>query len=585
MVNVLTFKGIWELLKKKINGEYISEENIKDVENYIENKKKLTEKPRGQFYSETQYKGDMKQLKLALLYLQFLKKDDITTLKMPKKVHPGGVSRLGFVIEPIGNGMYVYNWVGRKGITASYILEGGKRVYLNIEGHEIEIDGKPIKNFAFKTPDMELVNKWVNDEVESDSIEHIWDELMKYFHIFGDLSEECFYEILGLFVIQSWLIDYLDTVFYTAVSGAFGAGKTVLAQMCIELCKHGVIGSPSAAIIARTIHAQKATLFIDELDSIVGTEDSERLSILRQGYRRGLPYARCGKETLEPEYYDVFGPKLFTLHADLDDGGIMSRVLPVLTRESNGSQLPIINSIRNKISPFIFDKLFLWYMDNIILVDVVDVVDYIYNTPLYNREGLFGRASLLVEEGQLNELSQLKPRNAELGFVVAKICKLICQPNDFLGKNDVNQINKFKGVITKIFETKQEIDEATKDTSLIGTLRDYLVLLWKKKRDMSEFITQEGFVKIAHKEVISRFQEHCKNRGLYPHASQIRGSLKELGFENKINLKPMKIRLPDEDEPGTRLALIYDFRALRQLGLKCEKIEVDLQKYQEEKVE
>ena len=110
-MNVLTFSGVYTLLKKKIRGEFISEEDFEGVKNYIKSKKEISEKEVGKFYSKTQNKRDVKDVKLASLYYQFLKKDDVSTLKLPDKIHAAGMCKPGFAIEPIAPGVFVYNWL------------------------------------------------------------------------------------------------------------------------------------------------------------------------------------------------------------------------------------------------------------------------------------------------------------------------------------------------------------------------------------------------------------------------------------------------------------------------------------------
>jgi len=382
-------------------------------------------------------------------------------------------------------------------------------------------------------------------------------------------------------------------VFFVSIQGQFGGGKTVLAEMAIELSKHGKFARPSEAYIARMSDEQKISLFVDEIDSLYGTEDSSVLSILRTGYRKGATHDILVKkgDGWEPEAFGTYGPKIFTAHGQVEDA-LMSRSLPVLTTESDYSQLAIVNSFRSKYTSFIYDKLFFWYINNIITVDLVDQVDYAGDGQGYTRDEIYKSASLYAETGQLDELGQLKGRNTELGFVVAKIIKLINSQSQPGCPNEVNQEGKeaqngfgFKNMITKIFDNKKEIDEENSDIGAKGLMRDYLSKMFDKKRDMTEFITKEGFVKIANKEVVDGFQKFCKDKQqLMVHTSQIKGLMREFGFERPNTIKKMKVRLQDESGAKSRLALIFDLRVLRKLGLKVEKIDVGINKFSEEKV-
>ena len=594
MSEIITLKGIQELVRKKINGDSIPEEQIKKVENYIALKKDMLNKPNSPFYKTRSL--DEAYVKQTTWYLNnIFNSKDASRFRLPREVHPAGHVQHGFVIEPIGRGVYLYNWLGMRGKVHSNIIEGMKTSFIEIGYERIEIIGKPIKKFCYNNmPKDDNVNKWLDYDLENPTIMEIWDDLIKHFKVFGDLGMDIYYYTLALFVIQSWVYELLPSVFYVSIQGQFGGGKTILAEMTIELCKHGKFARPSEPYIARMSDGQKITLFVDEIDSLYGTEDSSVLSIIRTGYRKGATHDILVKkdDNWEPEAFNTYGPKIFTAHGQVEEA-LMSRSLPVLTTESDVSQLAIINSFRYKYTSFIYDKLFFYYINNIIMVDLVDQVDYSGDGQGgYSREEIYQSASLYAGIGQLRELGQLKGRNTELGFVVAKIIKLIKSESPLSCPNEVNQDSKegqngliFDNLITEIFENKKEIDEENSDIGTKGLMRDYLCKMLDKKRGMDEFITQEGFIKIANKEIVDGFQRFCKDKQqIMVHSSQVKGLMREFGFERPDTIKKMKVRLPDETEQKSRLALIFDLKVLRKLGLKAEKIEVGLNKIMEESV-
>jgi hypothetical protein len=65
---------------------------------------------------------------------------------------------------------------------------------------------------------------------------------------------------------------------------------------------------------------------VDEADSF-GKENDELKSIVNGGFEGGRPAIRVNKETLQPEIFDTFGPKVLasigSLHETIEDRSII----------------------------------------------------------------------------------------------------------------------------------------------------------------------------------------------------------------------------------------------------------------------
>ena len=560
-VNLLTFKGVWELLKKKIGGGYISEGNLKDVENYIENKQKLTEKPIGTFYSNVQYKSDLEQLKLATLYLKHLKKDDLNGFKLPSVIHPAGELMSGFGIEPIDKGEFVYNWLGQRGNAHVLIYDESKKAYIVIEGQEILLSNKAIKSFAFKLPNKDMVYSWIKGEINAPTTKELMEDLNSYFRTFSDLQEDSSYGCMVAYVFQSWMCDALKVVFYLAILGQWGGGKTTLGELISNVTKHGFHGTiPSAAFLARMIDSQKISIYIDELDSFKGSEDNFIFSIIRQGYRYGAKFPRVNPTTLEPEFFNIYGAKCFSIYSAVE-GALLQRSIPITTTESTDKRLPLINTIKQEYGYKLYNSIFLWYLENsIYMVDVVSGVDYNIEREIYNRDSVMARVSI---EGQPTQQVNLTGRNAELGFVMARIAKI-------LGVQLVDLVD-----IEKTFEIKKQVEEERLEIGMIGILREHMVELFEKYRGNIDYITKDGWLKISNKETYNSFNDKLKkDKGLGVGPDKFQGLLRDLNFERPLSRKPMKIKLPNEFTTSTRLCNIFTAQVLKKLGLPIQPLQI-----------
>lgn len=274
----------------------------------------------------------------------------------PHILHPAGGLTDKFVYEPVANGKYVYKTGdGEKGFATlkiEYEDEEEQRHphwFIEVGGERFYFKDKPPKEFLFEFPAYDAVEKWVKGERQSLTTEQVWRLNSVYLRTFLDFPMDFEFSVVQLFIMQSWLTEILPVVFYLGVKGEFGGGKTVTAEAVVSACRHGYFtGNLSPSFVARAIQDHKITLMVDELDTVAGTKDSDLNSIFRQGYRRGLKYSRVDPETLDAESYEVFGPKLFTVHSEIEQA-LQTRTIPIHVRETGKTQYPIINWIRRPL--------------------------------------------------------------------------------------------------------------------------------------------------------------------------------------------------------------------------------------------
>lgn len=504
----------------------------------------------------------------------------------PHILHPAGGLTETFVYEPIAVGKYAYRTTdGEKGIAKLKVEfedpEKQRRPhwFLEIQGEQHYFCRKPPRELLFDMPLQGLVEKWIAGEKQSFTTEEIWKINNVYLRTFLDFPHKYEFSIALLFIQQSWLTEILPVVFYLGIKGEFGGGKTVTAEAITMVCRHGYLtGNLSPPFVARAIQDQKITLMVDELDSLAGTKDSDLNSIFRQGYRRGMKYSRVNPETLEPQNYYIFGPKLFTVHSEIEEA-LQTRTIPIHVRETDKPEYPIINMDKQAFAKLIYTENFLWYLDNILVfrdnemhiinslakpLDSLDILDLkkwaIQATehPSTIRETLYKRKKNPLKLGQVSQVCQFAGRNIELiyqCFVLANVIKMTCDED-----------------IVKTFKQKSVEEAERTEIGYLGMLKEVLVDLWKEKQGQEDYTTKTGLVKISNKEIYDRFNQKLKNeygQGVSP--AKFKEFLLEFGFTDALNRTKLEVPVPGEQDKQSRLCNIFTNRVLRKLGIGQQK--------------
>jgi hypothetical protein len=501
-------------------------------------------------------------------------------------LHPAGGLTENFVYEPVVTGEYVYRTKdGKKGIAELQVeFEDEKKEkkphwFLEIGGEQYYFTRKPPKEWLFTLPNRETVEKWVEGEKQSQPLEKVWNLNSIYLRTFLDFPHKYEFSVTLLYIQQTWLVELLPVVFYLDVKGEFGGGKTVTGEAIVSVCKHGYLtGNLSPPFVARSIQEQKITLMVDELDSVAGTKDSDLNSIFRQGYRRGMKYSRVNPDTLETESYDIFNPKLFTVHANVEEA-LGTRTVPIHVRETDKPEYPIVNLDKDSFSKMVYTENFLWYMDNILEIrdneahilkglnvvadalDALDVLDLKISDKQAEeraseiRETLFCKKKSFITERQVNQVNQVAGRNVELMYICFVLSNIIKIERD----DDV----------VKTFQQKIVEEGERTEIGYLGLLKEVLTRLWEEKSEKPEYTTEDGSVKISNKEIYDKFNESLKKeygQGVSP--ATFKEYMLEFAFTDALNRKKLEVPIPRDPEPKSRLCNIFTDRVLRKLGIE-----------------
>lgn len=473
-------------------------------------------------------------------------------------LHSGGDIKGDLIIEPLGNGMYIYNQKGNRGIVKAEFDETYKKYYLPIGKNNYSLRGKPIKVPLFRVPSMEIANSWVKGKFKTKGIREIYEDLVEFYKTAYDLVEKEAPVILALRTLTTWFRDIINTFFYYAIDATMGAGKTSLLYSMSVLSKHGALtGDLTTPTIARAIDQQKLCLHIDEIDQISKEKKAEIEAILRKGYRKNNRYLRINPNTLDPESFEVHGAHAFSYRTSIEDA-LKDRTLPGRLRVSSDKTLPVLNYHVDEITRDLFHNLFFFYMERATSYASYEVtlVTQLRRGSLEDLKGktVSERRSLLFniftegfKQRELDLMDSLVGRNIELTY----ICLLVTR---FLGLDLFDSLRS-------VMVSKQN-EESVPDSFYLDKLKDFLNTLREERPDWvlrkGEF---GGCFYYPKNAVFSEFVASLKKQDTPPiGTNRFNGLLKDLGFVDGLNWKNQK------DLKGTsRKSLIFDAEIQRNL--------------------
>lgn len=152
-----------------------------------------------------------------------------------------------------------------------------------------------------------------------------------YVHRYVDLSP-LFEEIATYYVLLSWVYDAFNELPYLRFRGDYGTGKTraLLTIGSIAYKPFFASGASTVSPIFHVLDAFGGTLVLDEADFRFSDATAELTKILNNGTVAGLPVLRTmtnRHRELNPQAFNVFGPKLIAMRHDFADRALESRFL------------------------------------------------------------------------------------------------------------------------------------------------------------------------------------------------------------------------------------------------------------------
>jgi hypothetical protein len=192
-------------------------------------------------------------------------------------------------------------------------------------------------------------------------------DIRKFILRYADLPGE-WTDIVCLYSLMTWVYDRFTALPYLRFLGEPGTGKTRLLIVSSSLCYKSttVSGNITGPALFRTIDLIQGTMAVDEADFKNSAEWSDITKVLNGGYSFGNPVIRCNTNTLDPECFRIFGPKIISTRNRFEDEATETRCLTLETKEQRVSthiplQLPTCFKaealeLQNKLLKWRFDN-------------------------------------------------------------------------------------------------------------------------------------------------------------------------------------------------------------------------------------
>jgi hypothetical protein len=199
---------------------------------------------------------------------------------------------------------------------------------------EIEIDGI---EYAPKT-DENIAKGYVTlptgYEKEIDPYELLRD-IIEYIKKYIDLESDLYYEVVGRYVMFTWVYDRFSKIPYLRVVGPYGNGKSrfldVLRPICYHSSKMGVaVTTPN---LFRWIEDYPGTILFDEVEIENKRDNKDLIDILNCGNDINSPGVHRQQKDANGNYtskvYQTFCPKILSSRNTFNDDALESRILDI----------------------------------------------------------------------------------------------------------------------------------------------------------------------------------------------------------------------------------------------------------------
>jgi len=503
----------------------------------------------------------------------------IPTIPNKKLIKPAGSLHNGFVTEPLGNFEYIFNKDGKRGIIPAIrefeeiTTESGgiKKVptgrwYLEIGDEKHYFNGTPIKTPLFKVPSEESIAAWCRGKYKTKTGAELYNYVVKYLKVLYDVREEKYYHITALGDLQSWVAPIINAVFYLGFGAKFGSGKTSYLEGLANIARHGYVVGNVTEAIARDIHEQQLSVFTDEIDVKAKGGDNPLYQCYRQGYRRGNIYLRHKDKTYEPQAFDPFGFKGFSLHDDVEVA-FKQRTIPTPLKVTSDKALPILNLFKEQMGFPLFENLFFFYMENAPLwyssyssysSFSQKTCQYIFeeNSDIQAiRNQIYNEITKQFSQSEVNLLKKFIGRNIEITYIALLVAKIF----------GIDIKESLKSCI----ESKQLEETVHSDQLMIELLKDRLTQEYNQSQETEEHKLIKGDFRdcfyIPKTDIESSFRDAMREKGQKFRSETFTGWLREIGFVDGDNMKMQKVKWEDDKQ---KKCLIFDDDILVSLQIK-----------------
>jgi hypothetical protein len=138
-----------------------------------------------------------------------------------------------------------------------------------------------------------------------------------------DFKDEGTSDVLGLWIMGTYLYPLFEAFPYIALMGPKNSGKSKTIGLLARLAFNGrVTSNVSSASLFRMAEATRGMLGIDEAERLANPRDpaaGDLRLLLNAGYKRGSPAIRCQGDDHQVVEFEVYGPKVIASIKGVED--------------------------------------------------------------------------------------------------------------------------------------------------------------------------------------------------------------------------------------------------------------------------
>lgn len=218
---------------------------------------------------------------------------------------------------------YVGVWIPSEIVGKAGLSTVKRLLYLVTSNREMILANEDVfrqRKWMLEHKPLEFQNKWSLKHVKAylegasaDPCETL-ERLLKAYKLYVELPSEAEYVYHALWDVGTYFHRLFNAYPYIYVGGVKRSGKTKLLTIHHCLAFNAFFSNNmSTSSIYRLIQNAHGALLIDETEKLSQPDRAlEFRSVLLAGYKKGEKVYRCEKtrrETIQPEAYDVYGPK------------------------------------------------------------------------------------------------------------------------------------------------------------------------------------------------------------------------------------------------------------------------------------
>lgn len=225
----------------------------------------------------------------------------------------------------------------------------------------------PIQDELFtKAGGIQLADSLDEYGTEAELIIGIENHLSKYLDL-----KPLFLKLTALYILFTYMFDAVLELSYLNATGDAGSGKSRFGLAVALAARRGLsLITPSAASLYRIVDKFKPTLFLDEFNSDVNSDDAAAIiQILNAGFQKTAQIPRqvpAADGKYKTEMFDAFCPKIIGSLKQSASNAFNSRCIEIQMERTTRNDIPLRLS-RNLLSDAqsLRNKLTLWRMRNI----------------------------------------------------------------------------------------------------------------------------------------------------------------------------------------------------------------------------